>query len=91
MDIKNCVIKIIHEHNQSAADFRGCFRLKGKSCKKFDVMVSTKICFFKFSYGGCSPGAPSPPPVGAGLFGFHNKQRISWLFKILKDVSARKR
>jgi hypothetical protein len=33
-------------NNQSAADFHGCFRLKGKSRKTFDVIVSTKICVF---------------------------------------------
>jgi hypothetical protein len=35
----------------SSADFSGWFWLKGKSCKRFDI-VSTKLCFFLISVLG---------------------------------------
>jgi hypothetical protein len=52
--------------------------------------MSTKMFFFLIFIGGLQTGS-ALPPLGAGLFGFHKKQRISWLFKFVKEVSARRR
>jgi hypothetical protein len=54
------------------ADFRGWFRLKRKSRKTFDIIISTKSVFFQFRFwavwAGCGPAAT--PTFGAPLFLF---------------------
>jgi hypothetical protein len=48
------------------ADFNGWFRLKGKSRRTFDTMVSTKSVFFKFRFcgfgGAAADRSQHPPP-----------------------------
>jgi hypothetical protein len=60
----------------SSAEFSGWLRLKGKSRKTFDTIISTKSVFIKFkfwgSWGGCSPAAPPPPPPGVPLYADHH-------------------
>ena len=36
----------------SLAEFWGWFLLKGKSNKTFDIVVSTKVLFLNFDFGG---------------------------------------
>jgi hypothetical protein len=56
---------------QSSANFRGSFWLKGKSCKTLDIIISTKLVFFKFQFWGFwGRGAATwqpPPPLGCAL------------------------
>jgi hypothetical protein len=54
-----------------SADFCGGFRLKGKSCKTFDIILSTKFVFVNFSFGEFEGGySPSAPTLGAPLIIF---------------------
>jgi hypothetical protein len=52
---------------RSSANFSGWFRLKGKSLKTFDIIVSRKY-FFKFRFWGVRRAAArQPPPLGGAL------------------------
>jgi hypothetical protein len=60
----------------SSADFSGGFRLKGKSRKTFDTIISTKSVFFKFKFWmvwgvDCSPA--SPLECAPGFYNFFQK------------------
>jgi hypothetical protein len=56
----------------SSADFIGWFRLKGKSRKTFDIMISRKCFFFNFGFVGFGGAAARlPPSFGAPLSKSH--------------------
>jgi hypothetical protein len=78
---------------KSSANFSGWFWLKGKSCKTFDILISTKSVFFKFQFWGVwvEAAARQPlPPLGAPLCMFHHtvqiKKIVCQITPQMKDV-----
>jgi hypothetical protein len=51
----------------SSADFSGWFRLKRKSRKTFDFIISEKSVFFNFGFGGFGVLQGCSPPLSAAL------------------------
>jgi hypothetical protein len=74
---------------QSSAEFSGRFRLKGRSCKMFDIIVYTKtVLFYNLDLGGGGPAAARQPHFGSALT-TEEPNRICFLSPFTPDDGSR--
>jgi hypothetical protein len=52
---------------ESSSNFSSWVQLKGRLCKTFDILISTKSVFFKFQFGGFGGAAAWQPPPPSGV------------------------